>query len=151
MKLRFPQVTSLRDVSPAMLEECRKNLDPLIYRRCKYVVEENDRLVQACGVLEKRDLKSFGAFMNKTHQGLSQEYEVSCRELDFLAHTVRDIPEVYGARMMGGGFGGCTINLIENHSVAEINRHVSDLYTKKFKTTLKTYISRIDSGTQIIS
>jgi galactokinase len=151
IKHRYPYVTYLRDVSFSMLEECRIDLEPVIYRRCKYVVEENDRLLKACLELEKGDLKMFGSLMNQTHQGLSHDYEVSCRELDFLATTVQDIPQVYGARMMGGGFGGCTINLIENRTVAEINQQVTEKYKKEFHTDLKTYISSIDSGTHIIT
>jgi galactokinase len=150
IKRRHPQVTSLRDVSVSILEESRTDLEPLIYRRCKYVVEENNRLLKACAALEQGDLKKFGSFMNQTHQGLSHDYEVSCNELDFLAAAVQDIPQIYGARMMGGGFGGCTINLIENQSIAEINSQVTEQYKRRFSTDLKTYISCIDSGTQII-
>jgi galactokinase len=134
-----------------MLEECRIDLEPVIYRRCKYVVEENDRLLKACGELEKGNLKMFGSFMYQTHHGLSQDYEVSCKELDFLVAAVQDIPQVFGARMMGGGFGGCTINLIENQKIAEINRQVTEQYKKEFHIDLKTYISSIDSGTHIIT
>jgi len=151
IKQRHPQVTYLRDVSLSMLEECRIDLEPVIYRRCKYVVEENDRLLKACGELEKGNLKMFGSFMYQTHHGLSQDYEVSCKELDFLVAAVQDIPQVFGARMMGGGFGGCTINLIENQKIAEINRQVTEQYKKEFHIDLKTYISSIDSGTHIIT
>ena len=151
IKQRHPHVSYLRDVSLSMLEECRIDLEPVIYRRCKYVVEENDRLLKACGELEKGNLKMFGSFMYQTHHGLSQDYEVSCKELDFLVAAVQDIPQVFGARMMGGGFGGCTINLIENQKIAEINRQVTEQYKKEFHIDLKTYISSIDSGTHIIT
>ena len=151
IKHRYPQVAYLRDVSISMLDECRADLEPLIYRRCKYVVEENDRLLKACIELEKGDLKMFGSFMDQTHIGLSRDYEVSCKELDFLAAAVQDIPQVYGARMMGGGFGGCTINLIENQTAAEITQQVTEKYKKEFHADLKTYISSIDSGTHIIT
>ena len=89
--------------------------------------------------------------MYLTHHGLSHDYEVSCKELDFLVAAVQDIPQVIGARMMGGGFGGCTINLIENQRVAEIEQEVTEQYKKKFHIDLKTYISFIDSGTHIIT
>jgi galactokinase len=151
IKRRHPHVTSLRDVSLSMLEESKSDFDPLIYRRCKYVVEENDRLLKGCDELERGDLKLFGSLMYQTHEGLSHEYEVSCKELDFLVATVRDIPQVYGARMMGGGFGGCTINLIENQSVDEISKFVAEKYKKEFSIDLKTYVSSIDSGTHIIT
>jgi len=151
IKHRFPHVAYLRDVSLSMMEECRIDLEPVIYRRCKYVVEENDRLLRACCELEKGNLKKFGSFMYLTHHGLSHDYEVSCKELDFLVAAVQDIPQVIGARMMGGGFGGCTINLIENQRVAEIEQEVTEQYKKKFHIDLKTYISFIDSGTHIIT
>jgi galactokinase len=151
MKNRYPKITSLRDVSVPMLEACRTDLDPVIFRRCKYVVEENDRLLNACAELEKGNLKLFGSFMNQTHRGLSHEYEVSCRELDFLADAVQGMTEVYGARMMGGGFGGCTINLIERDAVQAISNEVTEKYKKEFHIDLKTYISAIDSGTHIIT
>jgi galactokinase len=150
MKQRYPNISFLRDVSIPMLEECRNNLEPIIYRRCKYVVEENARLLNACTELEKGNLKTFGSLMNQTHDGLSHNYEVSCRELDFLVDAVKNIPQVYGARMMGGGFGGCTINLIERQAVVEISKQVTEQYTKEFQTDLKTYISSIDCGTHLI-
>ena len=151
IKHRYPHMMSLRDVSLSILEECKMDFDPVIYRRCKYVVEENDRLLKACAELEKGDLKMFGSFMNQTHEGLSHEYEVSCKELDFLVTAVKDIPQVYGARMMGGGFGGCTINLIENRSVEEISKYVAEKYKKEFNIDLKSYVSSIGSGTHIIN
>jgi galactokinase len=151
MKHRFPRIASLRDVSVSMLQECRNDVEPVIYRRCKYVVEENERLLKACTELEKGNLKMFGSYMNQTHDGLSHDYEVSCKELDFLADAVHDITQVYGARMMGGGFGGCTINLIEQHTTTEIISHVTEKYKKEFQTDLKTYISSIDSGTRVIT
>ena len=151
MRHRYPRVTHLRDISLDMLEECKIDIDPVIYRRCKYVVEENDRLLKACGELENGNLKKFGCLMDQTHQGLSHDYEVSCRELDFLVEAVQDIPHVYGARMLGGGFGGCTINLIENPMVAEISQQVTEKYRKQFHIDLKTYITTIDSGTHIVT
>jgi galactokinase len=150
MKRRYPDISFLRDVSLPMLEDCRNILEPIIYRRCKYVVEENARLLNACTALEKGNLKTFGSLMDQTHDGLSHDYEVSCRELDFLADAVKNIPQVYGARMMGGGFGGCTINLMERLAVEEISKQVTEQYQKEFQTDLKTYISSIDCGTHLI-
>ena len=143
-------VKSLRDVSVDMLNGFTSTLDPTIYRRCKYVVEENDRLLKACTALGKKDLKTFGQYMYRTHDGLSHEYEVSCGELDYLVDLVRDNPHVYGSRMMGGGFGGCTINLIEADSVEDIGNTVSEKYFRKFGIEAKIYVTSISSGTSII-
>ena len=147
----YPEVNSLRDVSVDMLQKCKNKMDPTIYRRGKYVVEENDRVLQVCRELEKGDLKAFGKLMAKTHEGLSRDYEVRCKELDYLVELVKNDPQVYGSRMMGGGFGGCTINLIENNHVDEVRKIITERYKQKFNIDLKTYITAISSGTNVIS
>ncbi|MFH1195442.1 MAG: galactokinase [bacterium] len=147
---KYPNVKSLRDVSIEMIREYAEILNPVIYKRCKYVVEENDRLIRACDSLNKGDLKTFGNLMNETHEGLSKDYEVSCEELDYLVELTKEIPEVYGSRMMGGGFGGCTINLIENGAVEKVSNYVSEKYKMKFNNEPKIYITKIHDGTQII-
>ncbi len=108
-----PDVRSLRDVSLELLDAHRLEFEPVTYRRCRYVIEENLRVIAACAALESEDLPAFGRLMNQSHQGLSKEYEVSCPELDVLAEAATVLPGVLGARMMGAGFGGCTINLVE--------------------------------------
>ncbi len=143
-------VESLRDVSADMLNGFKSTLDPTVYRRCKYVVVENDRLLQACAALEKADLTAFGRAMVQTHDGLSRDYEVSCPELDYLVDLVRDNPHVYGARMMGGGFGGCTINLIQPGSVDRISALVKEKYFQKFGIETTPYVTSISSGTSIL-
>jgi galactokinase len=107
------EAQSLRDVSLEVLDAHRAEFDPIVYRRCRYVIEENLRVIAACAALEGRDLPAFGRLMNESHQGLSKAYEVSCPELDVLAEAATALPGVLGARMMGAGFGGCTINLVE--------------------------------------
>jgi galactokinase len=107
-----PEVHSLRDVSLELLDAHRAELDPVVYRRCLYVVEENLRVIAACDALEREELAVLGGLVNQSHQGLSKAYEVSCPELDVLAEAAAALPGVLGARMMGAGFGGCTINLV---------------------------------------
>jgi galactokinase len=143
-------VESLRDVSVEMLNGFISTLNPTVYRRCKYVVEENNRLLQACVALEKEDLKAFGRAMIQTHDGLSRDYEVSCPELDYLVDLVRDNPHVYGSRMMGGGFGGCTINLVQPESIDRISAMVKEKYFKKFGIETTIYVTSISSGTSIL-
>jgi len=82
---------------------------------------------------------------------LSNDYEVSCKELDYLVDLTLDIPKVYGSRMMGGGFGGCTINLIENEAIDEVSKYVTENYKNKFNLQANTYITKISGGTNIIS
>jgi galactokinase len=89
--------------------------------------------------------------MNSTHEGLSRDYEVSCVELDFLVDSVGNNSHVYGSRMMGGGFGGCTINLIDKEYTEQVSRELTDKYRQKFKIDLKTYTTRISTGTGLIT
>lgn len=140
-----PQIKSLRDVSMNMLEEYVK--DPLIYKRSKYVVEEIERLQQACIDLQNNDLNSFGKKMYATHDGLSKLYEVSCAELDCLVEAVRNIPAVLGARMMGGGFGGCTINIVKETDVENVITLAAKTYKEQFNRELKAYVVSIENGT----
>ncbi|RYY82616.1 MAG: galactokinase, partial [Chitinophagaceae bacterium] len=121
---RYPGVKSLRDVTVPQLQECVQGRDELIYRRCKYVVEESERLLEACADLERGDLVELGMKLYRTHRGLSDEYEVSCSELDFLVNSVRENDAVLGARMMGGGFGGCTLNIVREDAIDSL---VADL------------------------
>ena len=150
LKKDHSQIKSLRDVTLAMLNDYKDKLDSKIFRRCKYVVEENDRMLKACNSLKEKNLSQFGSFMYETHEGLSKDYEVSCKELDYLVELTTGNPGIYGSRMMGGGFGGCTINLIENKIVEETKKIISKKYRQKFNIDLKTYITSISNGTSVI-
>lgn len=146
----FPQVDSLRDVTMQMLSSQADKLSPIVYKRCKYVVEEIERVTIACKALENGNLSSFGQKMYETHEGLSKEYEVSCPELDFLVEKSQDFEAVVGARMMGGGFGGCTINLIKADAVDEFIKKISLAYHQVFNIQLQTYIVNISNGVEAI-
>ena len=150
IKTDHPQIESLRDVSQELLNEYKSRLNPVIYKRCKYVIEENDRLMKACDALSVHELKVFGALMYQTHEGLSKDYEVSCKELDFLVEILKESPYIYGSRMMGGGFGGCTINLIENDAIDSISAEVKEKYKKAFGIEANIYVTKISGGTNII-
>jgi galactokinase len=150
IKNYYPQVDSLRDVPKEMLVELMPKLDVVTYKRCKYVVDENDRVLKACQTLKKGDLKEFGSLMYDSHNGLSKEYEVSCKELDYLVQLTESNSKVYGSRMMGGGFGGCTINIIENDAVEQISKSICNSYEEKFHVKPETYITSIGNGTNII-
>jgi galactokinase len=150
IKKKYPEVESLRDVTINMIEECISH-DTIIYDRCRYVVEENNRLLEGCNDLKRGSLKSFGEKMFATHKGLSEQYEVSCKELDFLVEVVSGMPDVIGARMMGGGFGGCTINIIKEEKVEEVIKNAGDKYRMTIQKDLKAYIVQIEDGTSIIN
>lgn len=146
----FPQVDSLRDVTIPMLRSQADKLSSVVYNRCKYVVEEIERVSVACKALGSADLKTFGQKMYETHEGLSQNYEVSCKELDFLVEQSQNFEAVVGARMMGGGFGGCTINLVKADAVAEFIEQMSVAYHQAFNIELQTYKVNISNGVEEI-
>ena len=148
IKRQIPGVKSLRDVNMEMLEQYVEPVDPLVFQRCKYVVLENERLLGACDDLRKQDLKGLGQKMYQTNQGLSNLYEVSCKELDFLVEFVKRQPGVAGARMMGGGFGGCTINIIEDAAIEPLIESISHAYQQSMNLPLTAYIVSIVDGTE---
>ncbi len=145
---KYSCVTSLRDATHAMIDECIP-VDTLIYKRCRYVLEENVRVEKACDYLITSDVISLGRLMFETHDGLSGLYEVSCPELDFLVNQVRNDTRVFGARMMGGGFGGCTLNLIEHGQVDRVIRAVSKAYHQEVGKELAVYPVKLSEGTSI--
>lgn len=151
VKEKHPDVHSLRDVTMDMLLQFVLPKDTLIYTRCKYVVEEIQRLQTACSHLENGDIIALGKAMFATHEGLSKEYDVSCSELDYLVNAVKNNPLVLGARMMGGGFGGCTINLIKNEAIESMVTNVSLQYNQATNLTLTTYVVETSDGTGIVN
>ncbi len=145
-----PSIKSLRDVNLNLLNEYRSLLDPVIFRRCEYVVKENRRVDSACKDLNKNDFSNFGRLMYLSHEGLKKDYEVSCMELDLLVDIASQIDGVLGARMMGGGFGGCTINIVSNDRIEDFKRIISTKYKNKYSIEPMLYISEIRGGTYII-
>ena len=144
-----PEVKTLRDATIEMLDKY-VNADPVVYKRCKFIVEENARLLSACDDLKHNNIYAFGQKMFETHYGLSKEYEVSCEELDLLVEFVKDNASVFGARMMGGGFGGCTINLVKEDAIEELIFKTSNQYKQKTGKNLNAYVATIENGTRLI-
>ena len=147
----FPEVKSLRDVTLAMLEACKEKLPVVIYNRCKFVVEENDRVVAAGRDLKRGDLTAFGKKMYAAHEGLSKLYAVSCAELDYLVELAKAEPEILGARMIGGGFGGCTLNLIRQNNVDRFLASAKAAYYNKFGIEMNAYMVKPGKGTSVVS
>jgi galactokinase len=146
----FPEVKSLRDVTSGMLEAHKTRLDEAVYRRCRYVIDENQRVTDACAALVNNDLAAFGKLMYASHAGLRDQYEVSCEELDVLVEATEKLDGVMGSRMMGGGFGGCTINLVSleklDESVAAIRNH----YVARFGKEPGFHVVKIGEGTHLM-
>lgn len=147
----YPDVRSLRDASEMMLDRMVKPRDTTIDKRCRFVVQEISRLQAACNDLLKGDMMALGRKMFATHNGLRTMYEVSCRELDFLVDAVAGHPGVLGARMMGGGFGGCTINLVKKEVADELISSLSQKYQAAMELPLTAFTVQIENGTEKIN
>jgi galactokinase len=151
LQQHYPEVASLRDATLAQLEAHCDALGPVVFRRCAYVVQENARVEAACRHLEANDLVAFGLEMYASHAGLRDDYEVSCVELDALVEAARTAPGVFGSRMMGGGFGGCTINLVAPDQVDAFIASVSKVYQERFGQKLETYQTTIVAGVGVVA
>lgn len=150
IKEHHPKVNSLRDATIEMLQQHVADKDAVIYNRCKYVVEEIQRLLAACIDLENGNIHDLGKKMFATHEGLSKLYEVSCKELDYLVDAVKDNNDVLGARMMGGGFGGCTINLVKEEAIDELITKIAASYKSEMQLELSAHIATIENGTALL-
>ncbi|MNR06398.1 Galactokinase [compost metagenome] len=150
IKAHHPSVQYLRDVNEEMLLEYVKPKSIETYIKCSYVVAEIERVKKAATALKDGNLQELGKLMLATHEGLSKAYEVSCKELDFLVDQVKGLDEVLGARMMGGGFGGCTINIVKDEAIDEMIEKISKLYQEQFGLSLSTYVVETGNGSQII-
>ncbi len=145
----YPSIKNLRDVTLQQLEENKSELSPIVFQRCKFVIKENQRVLDGCEYLETGDISSFGACMYDSHHGLSKNYEVSCTELDLLVDIARELPGVIGSRMMGGGFGGCTINIVRKENVKEFSKNISQEYNERTGLDIEIYITKIGKGVHI--
>jgi galactokinase len=151
MQVQFPNINSLREATLEILDATvRPAVFPKVYNRCKYVIQEIDRTQLAAIDLQNNDLEQFGKKMFATHEGLSQLYEVSCPELDLLAQWAKEETSIIGARMMGGGFGGCTINLIQKDKAASVIETITDKYFNHTGKKLVSYIVQAEEGAHIV-
>ena len=142
---KHPHVEFLRDVTMGMLEEAKADISAEDYMRAEYVIEEIQRVLDVCDALEKGDYETVGQKMYETHHGMSKLYEVSCEELDFLNDLAFDCG-VTGSRVMGGGFGGCTINLVKDELYSTFIEKAKDEFKKKFGRSPKVYDVVISDG-----
>jgi galactokinase len=144
----LPGIRALRDVSVADLEAWEPLLPATVYRRCRHVVTENQRVVEAAKALRSSDADRFGHLMYESHASLRDDYEVSCRELDLLVEVASSRPGVYGARMTGGGFGGCTVNLLRADACDSFKEHMSRAYREATGIVPEIYICEPGQGAQ---
>jgi len=145
-------VQSFRDIENIEAIAIAKNeMSPKVYNCCRFVVEEIGRTRKAAQLLQQNDLPAFGKLMFETHEGLSKLYEVSCVELDFLVEQARKFPAVIGSRLMGGGFGGCTINIVAEDGIANFIEDASREYQQQFDIVPEAYIVETADGTKAIA
>lgn len=145
----FPEVSSFRDCTEAQILSIKDKMTENIFKRSHYAIKEIKRVTLACEALDQGDILTLGQLLFETHDGLSNEYEVSCAELDMIVATLKNEPAVIGSRMMGGGFGGCTINLIKKGEEEAIKTKLTQMYQATFGIELKTYEVKISNGTSL--
>lgn len=143
-------INSLRDVSLDLINEHKSDFKETVFKRCTYIIKENKRVIEACNALENKDYDKFGNLMYLSHQGLKSEYEVSCRELDILVDITKNMDYVLGSRMMGGGFGGCTINLIKSEDKDIFKDKICKEYLGKTKTKPEIYFVELSEGVHFL-
>jgi galactokinase len=146
LQRHYPEVQALRDATPAMLAAHAEEMGAVAERRCAFVVAEIERVMHACEALENGDLAQVGELMYASHEGLQHQYEVSCPELDCLVEASRALPQVLGARMMGGGFGGCTINLVPHGQERMGVAALSQPFQERFGYAPGSYLTQISAG-----
>jgi galactokinase len=148
VRRRHPRVESLRDVTPAMYEETEPSMEPIIARRARHVVSEDARVVQFVAACREGAVDRMGELFEASHRSLQHDYEVSCDELDFLVDAALGVEGVYGARMTGGGFGGCTVNLMPAAAVAHFEREIARLYHQRFGIHPRIYLCQPSWGAE---
>jgi galactokinase len=145
-----PAVSALRDVSTSQIESAEGRLDPMILRRCRHVVTENTRTSEAAAALGKRHYEIVGELMLKSHQSLRDDYEVSAAELDFLVDEAMKLKGVYGSRMTGGGFGGCTVSLVQPRAVDAIVDQIKKQYQDRFNLIPDVFVTDAAAGASVV-
>jgi galactokinase len=143
-------IQALRDVTPKQLEAKRRKLPELIYRRCRHIVTENARVLEAERALGSGDLVACGRAMNASHISMRDDFEITCPEVDMLAGLAQTVKGVYGSRMTGGGFGGCTISLIEASAVDKASQMLTDGYRIGMGRDVDIYVCAPSDGAQLI-
>ncbi|MEM1002198.1 MAG: galactokinase, partial [Bacteroidota bacterium] len=142
------RVESLRDIKIEDLLSSKEHLNPDDYQKASYVLEENNRVLAFKEAIDYKNVDEMGKLMYGSHDGLQKKYEVSCEELDFLVDYGRDKAYVLGSRMMGGGFGGCTINLVRTEHVYDFGSSITNAYRDRFNRNCDLISVKLSDGTK---
>ena len=151
IKNKYPKVNSLREVTQEMLVDCKNDLSQKVFNRCSFIVSENQRVLQMADALRKKEHKKVGDLLYDAHEGISKLYEVSCPESDFLVNFSKSFDTVLGARQTGGGFGGCTLNIVHADAVSNFVESAGKAYKEKFNIDLEPFQVEPSGGTTGIS
>lgn len=146
----LPGVKALRDVTPEQVDQFKGELSDLVYRRCRHVISENARVLSAAEALNEGDVLRFGELMDESHHSLRDDYEVSSRELNLMVELARTIEGVFGARMMGGGFGGATVNLVDVKHQERFKNVVGEEYERIQGVKPEIYVCEASGGAEEI-
>jgi galactokinase len=150
LKQSYPEVQALRDANMDQLNSIKDKLSDVVYNRAKHCIGEDQRTLTAVQSLSKGDFETVGVMMTKSHESLRDDYEVSCEELDILVKLALEHPGVYGSRMTGGGFGGCTVTLVKSSAVAGLKVHLAEGYFKVTGKKCEIYESVPSSGAGVL-
>jgi galactokinase len=148
---RWPSIQALRDATEAQLNECRLEMPPNVFRRCRHIITENKRVELAASALERGDLSAFGTLMAEAHRSFRDDFEASCTELDTLVEIAGGLPGCYGARMTGGGFGGCTVNLVDENKADQFREQIHARYRAATAIDADIYLCRASAGARRLS
>lgn len=146
----YPEIVSLRDVNLLILNRCKSKMATKVFNRCTYIVEENQRVLDAVKALTENNLNQFGKLLYEAHEGMRILYEISCPELDFLVDFSKAYDAVLGARLMGGGFGGCTINIVHRDTLDQFIAEASTAYEKQYNRKLSPLEVKPSKGTSLV-
>ena len=147
---KYPTIKNLRDISLTTLCEFNGQMPPITFKRCYHVVSEIQRVLEATVAMKQSNHQLLGELVYQSHFSLQNDYEVSCPELDYLVQLTLDKAYILGSRMMGGGFGGCTISIIKKEMVGIFKTHAAKAYKERFNKELTPYTVSIEDGAKVI-
>ncbi|MEN0051712.1 MAG: galactokinase, partial [Bacteroidota bacterium] len=145
-----PKIKTLRDISKTQLIDYQSQLDPIDFQRAQYVFRENQRVLNTMQALENGNIQQVGEYLYQSHNGMRHEYEITVPEIDLLVDLTKEIPAVIGSRMMGGGFGGCTINFIEKSAKEKVVQEIVGQYQKETNQEASVYEVKIGDGVNLL-
>jgi galactokinase len=150
LRKMYPEIHALRDAASEHLRDLQGAVPEPVFQRCRFVVEENARVLRAVEALEASDMETLGTLLSESHRGLRDDYQVSCPEVDFLVDTALSFEEVLGARIMGGGFGGCSLNLVRTDAVEDVGARLCAAYRQSFGREAEPLEVRISDGARLL-